>query len=87
MVADGTVEVGEGYSLTLTGDVTGSGEMVKTGAGELTLSGDRSKVQRFLGGWQDILQAGVSSFLLAPTEFFQLAAAGQFCVPYRDLLL
>ena len=31
--------------------------------------------------------AGVSSLLLAPTEFFQLAAAGQFCVPYRDLLL
>ena len=42
MLADGTVEVGEGYSLTLTGDVTGSGEMVKTGKGDLTLSGDRS---------------------------------------------
>ena len=42
MVADGTVEVGENYNLTLSGDVTGSGEMVKTGSGELTLSGDRS---------------------------------------------
>ena len=31
--------------------------------------------------------AGVSSLLLAPTEFFWLAAAGQFCVPYRELLL
>lgn len=31
--------------------------------------------------------AGVSSLLLAPTEFFRLVAAGQFYVPYRDLLL
>ena len=31
--------------------------------------------------------AGVSSLLLVPAEFFQLAASGQFCVPYRDLLL
>ena len=42
MVGDGTVEVGDGYSLTLTGDVTGSGEMIKTGSGELTLTGNRS---------------------------------------------
>ena len=44
MVNDGgTVEVGENYSLTLTGAVTGEGEMIKTGKGALTLSGDRSE--------------------------------------------
>ena len=42
MVADGTVEVGEGYDLTLTGDVSGSREMVKIGKGTLTLSGNNS---------------------------------------------
>ena len=40
MLDAGTVEVGEGYNLTLSGDITGSGEMVKTGKGILTLSGE-----------------------------------------------
>ena len=32
-------------------------------------------VQRSLGGWQDILQAGVSPCLLAPPEFFRPVVA------------
>ena len=43
--------------------------------------------RRFLGGWQDILWASVSSFLLAPPEFFQLEIACRFCTPYQDLLM
>ena len=46
-----------------------------------------SPEQGFLGVWQDILWAGISSLLLASPEFFQLAAACQFHVPYRNLLL
>ncbi len=38
----GTVEVGENYNLTLTGDVSGSAALTKTGKGSLTLSGDAS---------------------------------------------
>ena len=34
----------------------------------------------FLGGWQDILWAGISSFLLTPPKFFRLATACQFPV-------
>ena len=40
MVDAGTVEVGANYNLTLSGDITGSGEMIKIGKGTLTLSGD-----------------------------------------------
>ena len=43
MANDGTIEVGEGYDLTLTGNVSGNGAMLKTGNGALTFSGDRSE--------------------------------------------
>ncbi|MBR0191077.1 MAG: autotransporter-associated beta strand repeat-containing protein [Thermoguttaceae bacterium] len=39
MADDGTVEVGEGYSLTLTKGVSGTGNIEKIGDGTLTLSG------------------------------------------------
>ena len=40
MLEAGTVEVGVNYNLTLSGEITGSGEMIKTGKGTLALSGD-----------------------------------------------
>ncbi|MBQ3350447.1 MAG: PEP-CTERM sorting domain-containing protein [Thermoguttaceae bacterium] len=43
MANDGTIEVGEGYDLTLTGNVSGNGAMLKIGDGALTFSGDRSE--------------------------------------------
>lgn len=41
----------------------------------------------FLGSWEDILWADLCSLILTPPEFFQLATACCFCVPYWDLLL
>ena len=43
MLNDGTIEVGENYNLTLTGTLSGSGELEKTGKGAATFSGDSSE--------------------------------------------
>ncbi|MBR6435924.1 MAG: PEP-CTERM sorting domain-containing protein [Thermoguttaceae bacterium] len=43
MLNDGTMEVGENYNLTLTGTLSGPGELEKTGKGAATLSGDSSE--------------------------------------------
>ena len=58
----------------------------KTSWWHVHLSVKSFPVWGFLGGWQDILWAGISSLLLAPPEFFCLVVACHFCVPYQDLL-
>ena len=43
MLNDGTIEVGENYNLTLTGNLSGSGQLEKTGKGAATFSGNSSE--------------------------------------------